>query len=145
MVSLGVLTLVLTTLAFRTYQLFDFRVFWEAGHRLLTGARLYPDEASLNADTRDYYVYPPVVALIFAPLSMLPYGVAAVVYAIASVAAILASLRLIGVTDWRCYAVLPLWMPVLQAVGLGTVGPFLALSLALAWRFRDRRFAGGAA
>jgi hypothetical protein len=141
----GSLALILTILAYKTYQLFDFRVFWEAGHRLLTGARLYPSDEALGANTRDYYVYPPVVAFAFAPLATLPYAVAGILYALASVGAIFASLRIVGVTDWRCYAVLPFWMPVLQAVGLGTIAPFLALALAVAWRYRDRRFAAGAA
>jgi hypothetical protein len=136
---------VLTTLAFKTYHLFDFRVFWEAGHRLLTGGHLYPSQAALVANTRNYYVYPPVVAFAFAPLSLIPYAIAGVLYAVASIAAIFASLRILGVTDRRCYAVLPFWMPVLQAVGLGTIAPFLALALAVAWRYRDRRFAGAAA
>jgi glycosyl transferase family 87 len=139
-ISGGLGALVLTTLAFKTYHLFDFRVFWEAGHRLLTGARLYPSEGALEANTRNYYVYPPVVAFAFAPLSMIPFAVAGVLYVVACVAAIFASLRIVGVTDWRCYAVLPFWMPVLQAVGLGTIAPFLALALAAAWRYRDRRF-----
>lgn len=137
--------LVLTTLAFKTYHLFDFRVFWEAGHRLLTGARLYPSATALDANTRNYYVYPPVVAFAFAPLALIPYAIAGVLYAVASVAAIFAALRIVEVTDWRCYAVLPFWMPVLQAVGLGTIAPFLAVALAMAWRYRDRRFVGSAA
>jgi hypothetical protein len=136
---------VLTAAAFKTYHLFDFRVFWEAGHRLLTGARLYPSDGALDANTRNYYVYPPVVAFMFAPLSLVPYAIAGVVYAVASVAAVFVSLRILQVTDWRCYAVLPFWMPALQAVGLGTIAPFLALALAVAWRYRDRRFAGAAA
>jgi alpha-1,2-mannosyltransferase len=144
-ISAAALALVLTTLAFKTYHLFDFRVFWEAGHRLLTGARLYPSEGALDANTRNYYVYPPVVAFAFAPLALMPYAIAGVLYAVASVAAIFASLRIVGVTDWRCYAVLPFWMPVLQAVGLGTIAPFLAVALAAAWRYRDRRFVGSAA
>jgi alpha-1,2-mannosyltransferase len=144
-ISAGALALVVMTLAFKTYHLFDFRVFWDAGHRLLTGSRLYPSEAALNANTRDYFVYPPVVAFAFAPLSMIPYTVAAVLYAVACVAAIFASLRIVGVTDWRCYAALPFWMPVLQAIGLGTIAPLLALALAVAWRHRDHRFVGAAA
>jgi glycosyl transferase family 87 len=144
-ISAGLLALILTTLAFRTYHLFDFRVFWDAGHRLLTGERLYPSDAALSENTRDYFVYPPVVAFAFAPLSMIPYTIAATLYAVACVAAIFASLRILGVTDWRCYAVLPFWMPVLQAVGLGTIAPLLTLTLAIAWRYRDRRFVSAAA
>jgi hypothetical protein len=144
-ISGGVLIFVVATLAFKTYHLFDFRVFWDAGHRLLAGERLYPSEQALAANTRDYYVYPPVVAAAFAPLSLIPFAVAGIIYAVLCVGAIVASLRLVGVRDWRCYAVLPFWMPVLQAVGLGTIAPLLALALAVAWRNRDRRFVGSAA
>jgi alpha-1,2-mannosyltransferase len=141
----GVLAVVLTILAFKVYTLWDFRVFWKAGNRLLTGESLYPTDAALKADTRDYFVYPPVVAFAFVPLSLIPYVIAEVLYTVASVTAICASLRIVGVRDWRCYAVLPFWMPVLQAVGLGTIAPFLGLALAAAWRYRDRRFVGTAA
>jgi alpha-1,2-mannosyltransferase len=141
----GVLAVVLTILAFKVYTLWDFRVFWKAGNRLLTGESLYPTDAALKADTRDYFVYPPVVAFAFVPLSLIPYVIAEVLYTVASVTAICASLRIVGVRDWRCYAVLPFWMPVLQAVGLGTIAPFLGLALAVAWRYRDRRFVGTAA
>lgn len=144
-ISAVVLAIVLATLAFKVYSLWDFRVFWEAGNRLLAGARLYPNHGALNANTRDYFVYPPVVAFAFAPLSLLPYAIAGVLYTAASIAAIFASLRMIEVSDWRCYAVLPFWMPVLQAVGLGTIAPFLAVALAVAWRYRDRQFVGTAA
>jgi hypothetical protein len=144
-ISAGVLAVILTILAFKVYTLWDFRVFWKAGNRLLTGASLYPSDAALHADTRDYFVYPPVVAFAFAPLSLIPYVIAEALYTIASVTAICASLRIVGVRDWRCYAVLPFWMPVLQAVGLGTIAPFLGLALGVAWRYRDRRFVGSAA
>lgn len=144
-VSAALLALVLTTLAFKTYHLFDFRVFWEAGQRLRAGERLYPSEGALGANTRDYFVYPPIVAFVFAPLSMIPYAVAGALYAVACLAAIVVALRVVGVSDWRCYAVLPFWMPVLQAVGLGTIAPFLAFALAIAWRYRDRRYIAAAA
>ena len=144
-IAAGVLAVVLTILAFKVFTLWDFRVFWKAGNRLLTGARLYPSDPALAADTRDYFVYPPVVAFAFVPLSLIPYVIAEVLYTVASVTAICASLRIVGVKDWRCYAVLPFWMPVLQAVGLGTIAPFLAVALAVAWRYRDRRLVGTAA
>ena len=144
-ISAGVLAVVLAILAFKVFTLWDFRVFWEAGNRLLAGARLYPSDVALGADTRDYFVYPPVVAFAFVPLALIPFAIAEVLYTIASITAIFASLRLVGVRDWRCYAVLPFWMPVLQAVGLGTIAPFLAVALAVAWRYRDRRLVGTAA
>ena len=87
-------------------------------------------------------MYPPAAAFAFAPLSLLPFAVAGVLYTSAAVAALLGAMRILGVRDPRCYIVLLFWMPVLQAVGLGTIGPFLVLALALAWRYRDRPLLG---
>jgi hypothetical protein len=130
--------LIVLSLALFAYHFFDFNVFWEAGHRLLSGDRLYPSRAALDVNTRNYFVYPPIVAVAFVPLSLLPPAVAASIYLVASILALYATLRILGVTELRCYVVMLLWMPMLQAVGLGTIAPFLALALALAWKHRER-------
>jgi hypothetical protein len=130
--------LLLVAVGFFYYRLFDFRIFWNAGHRLLDGERLYPSHAALDLETRAYFVYPPFVAFVFVPFALLPFAVAGVVYSIALVIATWATLRILNVTDWRCYAVLLFWMPVLQAIELGTIAPFLALALAVAWQYRER-------
>jgi hypothetical protein len=142
----GALLLGLTMLvaAFFLYRLFDYRIFFDASHRLLTGSGLYPSQTQLLQRTRDYYVYPPLVALIDVPLAQLPFAVAGPLYAFGAIAALVAALRVCGVTDRRCYIVLLLTVPVLQSVGLGTVEPFLVLALALAWRYRDRNWLGSA-
>lgn len=129
--------LILLGLALFAYHLFDLKVFWEAGHRLLSGERIYPSHAALDLNTRAYFVYPPIVAAVFVPLSLLPLAVAASIYALASIVALYATLRILGVTELRCYLVMLFWMPMLQAVGLGTIAPFLALALALVWKHRD--------
>jgi alpha-1,2-mannosyltransferase len=137
-VCAGFLGLVIVAIGFYNYRLFDFRIFWEAGHRLMDGERLYPSRAALGLETRAYFVYPPFAAVMFAPLALLPFPVAGVLYSLVIVVATCATLRVLNVTDWRCYAVLLFWMPVLQAVELGTIAPLLALALALTWRYRDR-------
>ncbi len=135
---LDVVGVLLLALAFFTYRMFDFRVFWEAGRHVLSGQRIYPSRAELDLDTRAYFVYPPLVAILFVPLALLPFAVAAAVYACVMVAAIWGTLRLLGIGDRRCYVVLLFWMPMLQAIGLGTIAPLLALALALAWKHRER-------
>lgn len=137
-VGTGVLGLILMGLALFTYHLFDFKIFWEAGRHLISGDRIYPSREALDLNSRSYFVYPPIVAALFVPLSLLPLAVAGTIYVLLSVGAIYATLRVLGVMDVRCYLVLLLWMPVLQAVGLGTIAPFLVLVLALAWRYRSR-------
>src|SRR5207244_434494 len=57
----------------------------------------------------------------------------------AELAAILGALKILGVRDWRCFAVAFLWVATLQAVATGTFSALLVLVLALAWRYRDRR------
>jgi hypothetical protein len=88
---------VLFAVAFHLYRLFDFRIFFEASHRLLAGKDLYPSRAQLYARTRDYYVLPPVVAFLCVPLSHLPFVLAGSIYALGMTAALAASLRICGV------------------------------------------------
>src|SRR5512133_1724905 len=133
----AVFGLALLGLAFTLYHLFDFRIFWEAGRHLLNGDRIYPSGAALAQNTREYFVYPPLMAMLFAPFALLPYTIAAVVYAASCIIAMMLTLRTVGVTDRRCYVALLFWMPVLQGVGLGTIAPFLALALALVWKHRE--------
>ncbi len=115
------------------YDLFDFRVFWAAGQHLLAGERLYPTRAALELNTHTYFVYPPIVAALFVPFSLLPFPLAAALYTLLAVLATAATLRLLGVSDARCYIALLFWIPVLQSIGFGTIEPFLGLALAVAW------------
>jgi Na+/melibiose symporter-like transporter len=58
-------------------------------------------------------------------------------------AAVLLTLRVLGVTDWRCYGLVLLWPPFLAAVKTGNITALLGLGAALTWRYRNRAsFAG---
>ena len=139
MLGLAVFGVALLGALFALYHLFDFHVFWSAGRDVLHGRSPYPSLASIASDRKDYYVYPPVLALVGAPLGALPFPVAGALFAAGLVAATALALRLLGVRDLGCYAVCLAWAATLQAIALGTVGPLLVLLLALAWRHRDRR------
>jgi len=126
----------------------DFWTFWSAGRDVLHGHSPYPALQSLPHEaSRTFapFVYPPVTAFTMVPLALLPYAAAKVIYLLLSVAAIALTLRLLGVRDWRCFGLVFACAPVYAAVGLGAVGPFLALGVALAWRYRDRALAVGLA
>jgi hypothetical protein len=113
--------------------LFDLHVMWQAGHDVVTGHSPYP------------FVYPPPAAFLMAPFGALPWSVAVVAFALSAVAALVLALRLLGVRDWRCYALALGALPMASSITIGTLSPFIALGAAAAWRYRDRRWIVAAA
>jgi hypothetical protein len=113
--------------------LFDLHVMWQAGHDVVTGHSPYP------------FVYPPPAAFLMAPFGALPWSVAVVAFTLSAIAALVLALRLLGVRDWRCYALTLGALPMTSSLIIGTLSPFLALGAAAAWRYRDRRWAVAAA
>ena len=84
------------------------------------------------------FVYPAPAALLMAPFALLPFTVAATLFALLLTAAVPAALYVVGVRDWRCYGIALLSEPVLIGVTLDTVSPLLLLAVAATWRLRDR-------
>jgi hypothetical protein len=124
---------------------FDFRVFYVAAEAALRGDTLYPaiDDAALVAGR--VYVYPPVTALVFAPLTAVPMEAAGLFVMVLLVAAVVATPLVLGVRDWRCVGLVLLWPPVISAIQTGSVTLFLGLAAALVWRYRDRPVPAGLA
>jgi glycosyl transferase family 87 len=127
-----------TILVAHRWAMQDFETVRRAGHDVIHGTSPYPppDPAVIAHATR--LVYPPLIAYLFAPFALVPYHVAAAVYLLLSVAAIPLTLRVLRIRDWRCYGVAFLWYPAVAGLGVGAIGPFLALLVALSWRYRDR-------
>lgn len=111
----------------------DFHIFWIAGQHYLHGHSPY------GHSVVEAFVYPPPAALLFAPLALLPYHVAAGVFLVVSLAAVVGALWLLGIRDARLYAATFLSPAVLTSLTIGTITPLLLLGLAAVWRFRDRR------
>lgn len=116
----------------------DFRIFREAGSAVLAGTTPYvaADPALLAA--HDRFVYPAPIGFLFSPFSLLPLGVARIVFLLVGIGAVLAALRLLGVRDWRCYGAAFLLAPTLDDLVLGSMSVLLLLGVAAAWRLRDR-------
>jgi alpha-1,2-mannosyltransferase len=115
----------------------DFRAtYYPAGEAVVRGASPYPHDVGDVSDVRTVYAYPPQLAFAVAPLTVLPIDVAAVVAMLASFAALMGAIALVGVRDVRCFAALMIWAPVWNALETANVSAFLALLVALAWRFR---------
>lgn len=117
----------------------DFRVaYYPAGAAVARGESPYPaDPGDPALDTTSVYAYPPQLALLVAPLTALPVDVAVVISVLASLAAILGALALVGMRDIRCYAAVVIWAPGWNALQTANLSALLVLLLALVWRFRD--------
>jgi alpha-1,2-mannosyltransferase len=139
LVMLGILTAAAIYHGYGKHFGFDFKPLWEASRHIASGATPYPPPHTWALRNEQQFVYPPIAALIAAPFAILPFPLAATVYALAMLGATALTLRILGVRDWRCYGIALLWLPVLEAVTLGTVSIVLTLGLALAWRYRDDR------
>jgi Glycosyltransferase family 87 len=83
-------------------------------------------------------VYPAFPNLLVVPLSLLALWLAGILYTLLSCAAMVAGLRLLGVRDWRCLAVVACSWPFLYGLYLGAIGPFLVLGAGVAWHWRAR-------
>jgi hypothetical protein len=110
----------------------DLDVFLRASSKVIHGASPYV----FNGDQT--YAYPPLLAFLASPFAQLSAGVATLLWMLLSLAAIASALWLLGVRDWRCYALTAVFPFTRSAVGLGTVGPLLLLGIAAAWRWREQ-------
>lgn len=122
---------------------FDFNnQYWVAGRRVLDGLSPY-DLGWQDINNHIGFPYGAVAALLFVPFGLLPQGLADAVFTGLLLAAIPATLRLLGVRDWRVYGIAFLWMPVIEAWGYANVSLLLLLGVALMWRYRDRPVVAG--
>jgi hypothetical protein len=140
----------LSTSAHSAWFLCEFRGnLYNAGQDILHGLNPYrPGYIATQAHTlRDggtpvtnfiLPVYPAPALVAAAPLSLLPFQLAATVFLACSMGALLVSMRLLGVRDLRCVACMVVSIPVLLALIDGALTPLLVLGIALAWRYRDR-------
>ena len=116
--------------------------FWVAGLRVLHGQNPY-------LWTRQQTVagfgfpYPAAAAMFFVPFSLIPVGVAGLLFIGVSLAACLGALWLLNVRDWRLYTFVLLWWPVINAWQTGNLTLLLVLGVAATWRYRDSPLATG--
>lgn len=121
--------------------------YYLAAEAILDGEDFYPTDGFVVRGAEDLivdYVYPPLLALVTIPWTVLPVGIAEAAFVLLLVGVFAATLALLGVRDWRCYGLAFLWPPVTDAVTTGNVTIVLCLAAALVWRYRDRPVAAGA-
>ena len=95
----------------------DVRAYYDAGARLNAGLPLYDQPATTNESA--FYRYPPLLAIAFRPLALLPYPVAAVIWEIVVVASLVGLVLLIrpGLRGWALAGMLAL--PITWSVVIG--------------------------
>jgi Glycosyltransferase family 87 len=120
----------------------DFAIFRHAGDAVVHGHSPYVHPTVQVFEADDKFVYPMPYAIAFVPFVALPERVGAVCFVLLAVSAVLLSVRLLGVRDRRCYGAALLGLPVIGSLALGTIGPFLLLLCAAAWRYRHHARAG---
>ena len=129
---------------------YDFRVFLAAAEAVRHGESPYVDADTIRTAVPAPYVYPPLLAVLVLPFTVLPHEVAGsstpgMVFSLLLIACLVTALLALDVRDWRCYPVALLYPPFLENVELGAIGPILVLLVALGWRYRERAVAAGIA
>ena len=139
----------LVLIATGTQYGFDFRGgTWQAGHSVLAGRSPYPVATAANLlRIANGFITPPLLAVLGAPFSLLPFTPAVLAWNLTCVAALVVALHLLGVRD-RCFYLFALCtFPFVASLGFGQPDGVFALLAAAAWRFRDSpggAVAGGA-
>jgi hypothetical protein len=118
---------------------FDFRgTLWEPAQAILDGRGPYPPVDVAAMATGNPAVYPPLFMLVVTPLAMVPWSAALIVWLAILVGAFALALLMVGVRDWRCFALAVASPAVLHGLVLGNLTILLVLPLAIAWRYRER-------
>jgi hypothetical protein len=110
----------------------DLEVFLGGAGRIINGGSPYV----FHGD--ESFAYPPFVGYLVAPLHPLSSSAAAIVWTLVTLGAVGLALWLLGLRDWRCYALAGVFTFTRSSVDLGTIEPLLLLAVAAAWRWRDR-------
>jgi hypothetical protein len=129
---------------------FDFKQFWQGAHDVVHGRSPYPSRELLETSSNQLapvgiqhvfrFPYPAASALLLAPFGALPFQVAAAIEITLLIVATIGAFWLVGVRDWRVFGLVSGTVVVNGAIRLGTLTPLLMLLVAVAWRWRDRRW-----
>ncbi len=96
----------------------DVRAYYDAGARLNAGQPLYPPGADPNS--AEFYRYPPLLAIAFRPLALLPYAAAAAIWEVVVVASLVGTLWRVGLRRRETWlAVGLLGIPIAWSVAIG--------------------------
>ena len=145
----GLLPVIFTAQLFVTFYrrgnlAIDFhRQYWVVGQRLLHGLHPY-DPSWMHLKAGIGFPYSALDALLFTPFALIPHKAADVVFSLLNIAALLVTLRVLKVRDWRLYGLVLFWTPVASAWQTANLILLVGLGIAAAWHYRDRPVVVGA-
>jgi hypothetical protein len=112
-----------------TDPLVDVHAYYNAAGRLNAGLPLYAGHGGV--DDPDYYRYPPLLAILFRPLALLPFEAAAIIWEVGIIAALVVTLWHLGLRSRRTWiAVGILAGPIAWSVTIGQAQVLVTLLLA---------------
>jgi hypothetical protein len=116
-----------------TDGLSDVRAYYDAATRLNAGLPLY--DLGIDVNASEFYRYPPLLAILFRPLALLPFEVAAAGWEIAMVVLFIHTVRVLGVRRPVLIALGILAFPITWSLLLGQaqVAVTWMLSVATPW------------
>src|SRR5579862_2245415 len=134
LVGLAVLFAVIGAFTFlhhlQTDPLVDIHAYYQAAQRLNAGQPLYAAQGDVNGPL--YYFYPPLLAIIFRPLALLPFEAAAIAWEVGMAVALGATLWLLGLRRRRTWiAVAMLSGPIAWSLTVGQAQVLVTLLLTL--------------
>jgi hypothetical protein len=116
--------------------------FWVAASRVIDGQNPYaPGWQHITAGVA--FPYPAFTSIAFIPLALMPHELADVVYTALNLAAVMLTLFILGVRDWRIFGLTFLSAPIVTAWQSANLTLVLALGIAFLWRARDRPVMSG--
>ncbi len=119
---------------------FHHELYVQARGLLETGVAFDPPDVVIDGSNR---IFPPLATYLATPLALMPPTAADVVMTFLLLATAAGTLLVLGVRDWRVYAIVAIWPPFLSGVQTANVTFFVSLLAALAWRYRARRLLPG--
>ena len=127
-VALGlVLGIEVLILHLSTDPLADVHAYYEAGARLNAGLSLYVQTADPNLNF--YYFYPPLLAIAFRPLALLPFDTAALIWEAIVLAATVLTFRRLGLRQPVVLVACWLALPIAWALAIGQAQALVTLLL----------------
>lgn len=125
---------------------FDFKgSIWQPAHDITAGVNPYPEPTESSLYVGNAPLHPPLAFVFGLPLTAFDADVASAIWLVVLLAAAAASLWLLRVRDWRCYAAVAVSQPLFEGVSVGNLTILLMLPAALAWRYRARVIVVGVA